>query len=72
MENKTDLRTQLLINNLRGSHNEFSKLQGILCMNHGWDYESIDVSRYLVNFMMIAQRMDELNREAVLGYQLSK
>ncbi len=72
MENKTDLRTQLVINNLKGSHNEFSKLQGILCMNHGWDYESVASSRDLVNFIMIAQRMDEINREAVLEYQLSK
>lgn len=66
----TEQRTQVIIEKYRGNKHEFQMLKGILCMNHGWDIED-DVKLYaLIDNTMIAERLDEINRIAIIKNRL--
>ncbi len=53
-------RTQALIDNYRGSKDEFAMLKGVLCATHKMNYADELVFEGLLNGLMIAARMDEL------------
>ena len=57
----TTQRTQVIIEKYRGNKDEYKMLKGILCMNHGWDIEDDMKLHELVDFNMIASRLDEMN-----------
>lgn len=69
-------RTNILLNEYRGTHDEFSMLKGVLCMSQGYCHGNITPAEHerqrkaqrrieaIFDGAMIARRMDEINREA--------
>lgn len=57
-------RTQSIIDNFRGNDDEFAMLKGVLCADHKFDRESEKAFDELIDSMMIAERMDELQAQA--------
>ncbi len=55
--------TKLVIDRFKDNEDEFAMLKGILCLSHGWDFESSDKLKELVDTKMIAERMDEVNNK---------
>ena len=49
-----------VINRYRSMGNQFSALHGILCMDHGADYEQCMLARKFINGTVIAKRLDDL------------
>ena len=49
-----------VINRYRSMGNQFSALHGILCMDHGADYEQCMLARKFINGVVIAKRLDDL------------
>ena len=60
-------RTQHIIDRFKGKPEEWGMLKGVLCMDHGLAYDDpLAVAlRETIDTVMVAKRMDELNREAI-------
>lgn len=68
LEDRT-ARTQSIIDNYRGLRNEFERLGGVLCAAHKFDRVARETYDNLIDGVMIAKRMDELNTEAITAYR---
>lgn len=57
--------TRKIIDSFRGLPGEWYMLKGLLCADRSMEYNSLEYKAYnsVVNGVMIASRMDELNRE---------
>lgn len=64
---KKQQRTAQVIAKYRGLPGEFYMLKGLLCMDHAFDCTGADhrLINGVFDFVMIAQRMDQLNELAV-------
>ena len=49
-----------VINRYRSMGNQLFALHGILCMDHGADYEQRMLARKFINDVVIAKRLDDL------------
>ena len=58
--NKAIEQANRVINGYRSMSNQFSALHGILCMDHGADYEQRMLARQFINDMAIAKRLDDI------------
>lgn len=64
-------RTRKLLTQFRGLNDEFAMLKGVLCMAHGFDSFEADgrLVRSVFDTMLIAGRMDEINREVIAQFK---
>ena len=53
-----------LINNYKDNKHEFEMLKGVLCLYHKLEGEDRQTAKGLFDYVMIAERMDTLNRDA--------
>lgn len=60
---KAIVQANRVINKLRSNTSQFYALHGILCMDHGADYEQCVLVRKFINGMAIAKRLDDVRRE---------
>jgi len=58
-------RTALIIEKFKDNADEFKMLKGVLCMDHGWDSHGWSLLSELIDTVMIAERMDAINKEYV-------
>lgn len=61
--NKTDRtrRTEVFLNKWKGNAREWDYLHGVLCLSHGWNTSEFLEFTKIIDTMMIAKRLDELN-----------
>jgi hypothetical protein len=63
-----DERTAGVLAVFRGHKDEFAMLRGVLLLSTNWSAtDALDFKDQWVDSRAIAQRMDELNREAIMG-----
>ena len=60
---KSIIQANRVINKLRESKMQFYALHGILCMDHGADYQHSTLARQFINGMAIAKRLDDVRSE---------
>jgi len=58
-------RTQTIIDRFKGLSDEFSMLKGVLCAYHGFIYTDGLKYQDLIDTIMIAARIDEIQKEAL-------
>jgi hypothetical protein len=68
-------RTEAILANFKGNADEFAMLKGLLCMEIGpgrIDYKEYGRVSKFIDTQLIAQRMDEMNREAIAAIRAGK
>lgn len=58
-------RANQIINRYQGNADEFCMLKGVLCITHGMKPRDAQQARKLIDFSLIAERMDVLQKEAI-------
>ena len=56
----------LTVNKFRGNVSEFPMLKGILCLNHGYEYDQAMRVTAVIDLMVIAYRMDDLAKDKTI------